>query len=108
MVRRKLSKLMKYNVTQKILQELADSESRAILFSIVRKPKPVDDIAYSCGIPLTTVYKKIKTLQDLTLVYVKRTEFTDSGKRIKLYKSRISKAEVTIQKLEPRLILVPN
>jgi len=54
------------------------------------------------------VYKKISDLENLTLVRVEKLVLSDSGKKFKVYKSRISKADVSIRKPEPSIALTPN
>ena len=59
-------------------------------------------------IPLSSVYKKISDLEEIALVKVDKWILSENGKKFKLYKSRISKADVTIRKPEPVIILTPN
>ena len=103
-----LPQLKKYDITQKVIESLADAESRAIIFSITRKGKTASDLAQTLKIPLSSVYKKLSDLENLTLIKVEKTILTDKGKRFKVYKSRISKAEILIKKPEPTLSLTAN
>ena len=100
--------MKKYDVNQKVLEALADAQSRAILFSIVKEGKTVIQLSERCRIPLSSVYKKISDLENIALVRVEKWLLADSGKRFKVYKSRISKAEISIRKPEPSIILIPN
>jgi len=103
-----LPQLKKYDITQKVIEALADAESRAILFSIIKKGRTASDISDKCKIPLSSVYKKLSDLEDLTLVEVEKWLISDKGRKFKVYRSRISKADISIKKSEPSLILVPN
>ena len=103
-----LSQLKKYDVNQKILEALADAQSRAILFSVIKEGKTAADLAGEHKIPLSSVYKKISDLENLSLIKVDRWMLSDNGKKFKLYKSRISKADVSIRKPEPVINLSPN
>ena len=58
-----LPQLKKYDITQKVIEALADSESRAILFSIIRKGSTAADLSDKLKIPLSSVYKKLSDLQ---------------------------------------------
>ena len=100
--------LKKYDVTQRIIKELADAESRTILFSIVRKGSTAADLSHKLNIPLSSVYKKLADLEELTLVRVESWELSEKGRRFRIYRSRISKADISIRKPEPRLELMPN
>ena len=107
---RKLSlpQLKKYDITQKVIEALADAESRTILFSIIKKGKTAAELSGKYKIPLSSVYKKLSDLEELTLIYVERWLISDKGRKFKVYKSRISKADISIKKPEPSLVLVPN
>jgi predicted ArsR family transcriptional regulator len=103
-----LPQLKKYDITQKVIEALADSESRAILFSIIRKGKTAADLSDKLKIPLSSVYKKLSDLEELTLIKVEKWMISDKGRKYKVYRSRISKADISIRKPEPTLILIPN
>ncbi len=103
-----LPQLKKYDVTQKVIETLADSESRAILFSTIKKGYTAADLSYKLKIPLSSVYKKLTGLEELTLIQVEKWMISDKGRRYKIYRSRISKADISIKKPEPTLVLIPN
>ena len=100
--------LGKYDINQKIIKTLADLESRTILFSIKQNAQLTEDISRKTNIPLSTVYKKLEKLQELSLVKIERIKLSEHGRRMKYYKSRISEVEISIRKLEPILILHKN
>ncbi|MDE1872310.1 MAG: ArsR family transcriptional regulator [Thaumarchaeota archaeon] len=102
------SQLKKYDINQKVLEALADAQSRTILFSITKEGKTAIELSEKYRIPLSSVYKKITDLEEIALVKVEKWEMSDGGKRFKVYKSRISKAEISIKKPEPVIVLTPN
>jgi len=95
-------------VNQKVIEALADAQSRVILFSIIKQGKTAMELSEAHRIPLSSVYKKISDLEDIALVKVDKLILSDNGKKFKIYKSRISKADVSIKKPEPTIILTPN
>lgn len=103
-----LPQLKKYDVTQKVIEALADSESRAILFSIIKKGMTASELSERLKIPLSSVYKKLSDLEELTLIEVEKWMISDKGRKFKMYKSRISKADISIKKPDPILSLMPN
>ena len=103
-----LPQLKKYDVTQKVIEMLADAESRAILFSIINKGKTAGELSKKHRIPLSSVYKKISDLEELTLIKVESWRISDSGRKFKIYKSRIKHAEINIKKPDATLTLTPN
>ena len=103
-----LPQLKKYDITQKVIQALADAESRTIIFSIINKGKTASELSAKLKIPLSSVYKKLSDLENLTLVRVEKTVLSENGRRFKVYRSRINKAEISIKKPEPTLSLSAN
>ena len=103
-----LPQLKKYDITQKVIEALADAESRTILFSMINRGKTASNLSDSLKIPLSSVYKKISDLENLTLIRVEKTILSEKGRRFKVYRSRINKAEISIKKPEPILSLTAN
>ncbi len=103
-----LPQLKKYDISQKVIEALADSESRAILFSIVKKGNTAAELSDKLKIPLSSVYKKLSDVEELTLIEVEKWMLSDKGRKYKVYRSRIKQAEISIKKPEPVLILVSN
>ena len=103
-----LPELKKYDISQKVIEALADAESRSILFSIIRRGKTANELSPSLRIPLSSVYKKLSDLEYLTLIEVEKYLISNKGRRFKIYRSRINKAEIIIKKSEPVVLLSAN
>jgi predicted transcriptional regulator len=103
-----LPQLKKYDITQKVIEALADTESRAILFSIIKRGKTATELSEKLKIPLSSVYKKLGDLEELTLIEIEKWMLSDKGRKYKIYRSRICQAEISIRKPEPVLSLVSN
>jgi len=99
--------LSEYDVTQKIMESLINACHRSVLFSIVDSAKDAPQISTELNISLSTVYKTLGKLEELTLVEIEKFHFID-GKKIKLYKSRIGHAEITLENNDAILHLFPN
>jgi len=100
--------LSEFDITQKIIESLSNVCTRAVLFSIKNKSKDATQIADELKISISTVYKTLSTLEDLALVEVDKFLISSEGKKIKQYRSRIGKVEITLDNLEPILNLYPN
>ena len=100
--------LSEFDITQKIIESLSNVCTRAVLFSIKNKSKDATQIADELKISISTVYKTLSTLEDLALVEVDQFVISSEGKKIKRYRSRIGKVEITLDNLEPILNLYPN
>ena len=93
----------KYDITHRILKEFADLESRHILFSIIKKPKTVQEISKDLKIPTSSAYRKIQNLMQVSLILVER-KFSSNGQIIRYYQSKIKKAQISISKLYSRVL----
>lgn len=100
--------LSEFDITQKIIESLSSICTRAVLFSIKEETKDATQIADELKISISTVYKTLSTLEDLALVEVNQFLISPEGKKIKQYRSRIGKVEITLENLEPSLNLYPN
>ena len=106
MARATLVELSEYDVTQKIIESLGNPCNRAVLFCVRDCAKEASEICSELGISLSAVYKSLATLEDLALLAVARFRFRE-GKKIKVYRSRIGRVEITIEGMEPVLNLYP-
>tara|TARA_Y100000389_G_C17089494_1_gene330638 strand:+ start:50 stop:400 length:351 start_codon:yes stop_codon:yes gene_type:complete len=106
--KRNIIQLSEFDITQKIIESLSNVCTRSVLFSVKNESKDVPQIADELKISISTVYKTLSTLEDLALVEIDRYVISPEGKKIKLYRSRIGKVEITLDDLEPTLILHPN
>jgi len=106
--KKNIIQLSEFDITQKIIESLSNVCTRSVLFSVKNESKDVTQIADELKISISTVYKTLSTLEDLTLVEIERYEISSEGKKIKLYRSRIGKVEITLDNLEPTLMLYPN
>ena len=108
MAKPSIIQLSEFDVTQKIIESLSNVCSRSVLFSVKEESKDATQIADELKISLSTVYKTLSTLEDLALVEISQYIISSEGKKIKQYRSRISKVEITLDNLEPSLNLYPN
>ena len=108
MSKRNIIELSEFDITQKIIESLSNVCTRSVLFSIKNESKDVTQIANELKISLSTVYKTLSTLEDLALAEIEQYIISDEGKKIKLYRSRIGKVEITLDDLDPVLSLYPN
>ena len=108
MSKRDIIQLSEFDITQKIIESLSNVCTRSVLFSVKNESKDVPQIADELQISISTVYKTLSTLEDLALAEIDRYMISPEGKKIKLYRSRIGKVEITLDDLEPILMLYPN
>jgi len=71
-----------------LLGILSDKYCRAILDSVMEKPKSAIEITLDTNISVSTIYRKIQVLCDNKLLVVSGS-ISDDGKKSFLYKSKI-------------------
>jgi len=99
--------LSEFDITQKIIESLSNVCTRSVLFCVKKEAKDANQISEELNISLSSVYKTVSNLEDLALIDVEKYIISKEGKKIKLYRSRIGKVEITLQNMEPILRLYP-
>ena len=90
-----------------LLSVVSDKYCRTILGAIMDKPKSVVEITAETKIPISTVYRRIQTLQDNKLIRTSGT-ITDDGKKLFLYKSKIKEIQCIFSNGQIEVKLMPN
>ena len=103
-----LLELDEYDINQRIIEALTTTCSHAILFSIVKNEKDAIQISEELQISLSTVYKTLIILEKLSLIEIQRFHINDDSKKIKMYRSKIEKADISINEDKSEVMLHPN
>ena len=103
-----LLELDEYDINQRVIEALTTTCSHAVLFSIVNAAKDAIEISNELQISLSSTYKALTNLERLSLVEIQRFKITDDGKKIKMYHSRIKKADISINENNSQVLLYPN
>ena len=95
------------------MEELAPKKNTDVVVDkqvkeqVKKEAKDATQISEELNISLSSVYKTVSTLEDLALLDVEKYVISKEGKKIKLYRSRIGKVEITMKNMEPVLHLYP-
>ena len=103
-----LLELDEYDINQRIIEALTTTCSHAILFSVVEKEKDAIQIAGELQISLSSVYKTLVNLERLSLIEIQRFHINDDNKKIKMYRSKIKKADISINENKSEVFLDQN
>ena len=103
-----LLELDEYDINQRIIEALTTTCSHAILFSIVENEKDAIQIAGELQISLSSVYKTLVNLEKLSLIEIQRFHINDDNKKIKMYRSKIKKADISINENKSEVLLHQN
>ena len=97
-----------YDINQRIIEALTTTCSHAILFSIVENEKDAIQISGELQISLSSVYKTLVNLERLSLIEIQRFHINDDNKKIKMYRSKIKKADISINENKSEVLLHQN
>ena len=103
-----LLELDEYDINQRIIEALTTTCSHAILFSIVENEKDAIQIAGELRISLSSVYKTLANLEKLSLIEIQRFHINNDNKKIKMYRSKIKKADISINENKSEVFLHQN
>ena len=103
-----LLELDEYDINQRIIEALTSTCSHAILFSVVDKEKDAVQISGQLQISLSSVYKTLVLLERLSLIEIQRFHINSDSKKIKMYRSKIKAAEITINENKAQVKLHRN
>ena len=103
-----LLELDEYDINQRLIEALTTTCSHAILFSIVENEKDAIQIAGELRISLSSVYKTLVNLERLSLIEIQRFHINDDNKKIKMYRSKIKKADISINENKSEVLLHQN
>jgi DNA-binding transcriptional ArsR family regulator len=90
---------------EQILQTLLDKHCRAILSITKENAMTASKICSECNIPLSTVYRRLRLLQELKLLHVSCTIRND-GKKLLSFQNKI--AEINILLYDNQLLIQTN
>lgn len=91
-----------------ILRALADDKERKILSLIMREPMSANDLVKLADIPVSTIYRKIKDLEDKKLIGIERTILMDDGKTYNIYQAAFAFIDVKFNTQELIIDVIPN
>jgi len=103
-----LLELDEFDINQRIIEALTTTCSHAVLFSIVNEEKDAIQIAGELRISLSSVYKTLANLEKLSLIEIQRFHINSDNKKIKMYRSKIKKADISIYENKSEVTLHPN
>ena len=103
-----LLELNEYDINQRLIEALTSTCSHAILVSIIDIEKDAVEISNELQLSLSTVYKTLVNLEKLSLIEIQRFHINADNKKIKMYRSKIKAAEITINENKAKVDLKRN
>ena len=79
-----------------LLAIVADKYCRIIIDATKDKPKSAMELAYETKIPISTIYRRLQTLHDSSLLHTSGM-ISEDGKKLFLYKSKVKGIHSTFE-----------
>jgi DNA-binding transcriptional ArsR family regulator len=86
-----------------ILTALSDEYSRRILTATIHEPLSALQLSQNYGMPITTVYRRIKGLAEAGLIAAVKSGRTTDGKWSDLYRSLLLRIDVSFDGVDVRI-----
>ena len=87
------------------VEALGDEYSVRILGFTARQRSSAKELSDRLDIPIATVYRRVEDLQDAGLLEEAGKELNDEGKRVTVYRARVSAVRVSFDGAEPTVEL---
>ena len=79
---------------RRLLEALGDPVALRILSALSRGERVGHDLVVETNLPQSSIYRKLRDLQQGGLVYVTRLAFTSEGRKVEVFASRIRAVSV--------------
>ncbi|MCI4363077.1 MAG: hypothetical protein L3K13_02060 [Thermoplasmata archaeon] len=86
---------------------LGDPPSRQILLELVAREQDVHSLVIRTGLPQSSVYRKLKELEANELVRVSRYAFTEEGRKVEVYRSRLREVRIELRSGGLKVEVIP-
>ena len=81
-----------------LLDTLGDRFVRSLLKAVDRRPKSAQELSRELSIPLTSCYRRLRLLEESSLVEVAESRLQPNGRRVNYYRSRIRSLSITLDR----------
>ena len=77
------------NETICFLNNILENDTYKIILSVIENSKTVYQIHKEISLPLSSIYKRIKKLEDLGIISIEKITINNKGRKLIFYKSKI-------------------
>jgi hypothetical protein len=93
---------------ENVARSMSDSRFRSILSATIPKAKSGAELSAELGIPVRSLYRYIKSLNELGLLAVERSSFPRGGGKFDLYRSMVRSVTIKYEANAVEIDLLPN
>ncbi len=93
------------NETVTFLNNILENDTYKIILSVIENSKTVYQMHKETSLPLSSIYKRIKKLEDLGIISIERISINNKGRKLIFYKSKIKNITFKLNEKDVSLLI---
>jgi DNA-binding transcriptional ArsR family regulator len=93
---------------RRVLLAIGDPVALAILSALGGRERDGHSLVVETRLPQSSIYRKLRELEEEKLVYVSRLAFTRDGHKVELFRSRLKQVQVEFAQERSRVRVIPQ
>ncbi len=93
------------NETITFLNNILENDTYKIILSVIENSKTVYQMHKETSLPLSSIYKRIKKLEDLGIISIERISINNKGRKLIFYKSKIKNITFKLNEKDVSLLI---
>lgn len=93
------------NETITFLNNILENDTYKIILSVIENSKTVYQMHKETSLPLSSIYKRIKKLEDLGIISIEKISINNKGRKLIFYKSKIKNITFKLNEKDVSLLI---
>ena len=93
------------NETICFLNNILENDTYKIILSVIENSKTVYQMHKETSLPLSSIYKRIKKLEDLGIISIEKISINNKGRKSIFYKSKIKNITFKLNEKDVSLLI---
>jgi predicted transcriptional regulator len=93
------------NETISFLSNILENDTYKIIISVIENSKTVYQMHKETSLPLSSIYKRIKKLEDLGIISIEKISINNKGRKLIFYKSKIKNITFKLNEKDVSLLI---
>ena len=91
--------------TISFLSNIIENDTYKIILSVMESSKTVYQIHEETSLPLSSIYKRIKKLEDIGIISIEKITINNKGRKLIFYKSKIKNLTFKLNEKDASLLI---
>ena len=93
------------NETLCFLNNILENDTYKIILSVIENSKTVYQMHKETSLPLSSIYKRIKKIEDLGIISIEKISINNKGRKLIFYKSKIKNITFKLNEKDVSLLI---